>query len=403
MLCSLQNLKSKRNLKIIAKRLALFIFLLSIVGCKNDANRSGNLIQHQETPEEIEWLKDYKEATLLWGFIDDHGNEVIPQMYDDVRDFDFEGIALANYKGRWGFINKENNVVIPFQYLDAHPISNGLALVQGFDKKYFYINKIGRKQFDCPGQECQSFKNGLSTFGKGNLKGIIDTTGKVVMEAKYEDLQVLETSTFIAKYGALYGIINKQGEWLIKPQFDKIYPGKNKLIRAKKDNLYTFIEADNFNGKSNYYDYATDYVNGIAAVKKGENFMLIDENGKQQYVGNNHIKPGGEGKWLEEMDGKFRFIHSDGKPLNDQWYEAVYQFEEGLAGYQKGEYWGYLNQSGEEVIPAKLPIIWSCKEGKIRFISQEGYGYLSKDYELLVAPKYMEARDFVNGLARVAQ
>lgn len=389
-------------MKIIANRLALFIFLLSILSCKNDANRSDKLIQHKESPEELEWLKDYKEATLLWGFIDEQGKEVIPQMYDDMRDFDSEGIALANFKGRWGYIDKNNKSVIPFQYLDAHPFSNGLALVQGFDKKYTYINKKGEKQFDCPGEVCQSFNQGIAIFTKGASKGTLDTSGKVVIEAKYDDVITLNNQLFIAKYGDLCGIINEKDEWLLKPQFDKIYAGKNKFIRAKKGNLYTFVEVGNFKISSDYYDYATDYVNGIAAVKKAEKYMLIDENRRQKYSSKDHIKPGGEGLWIEEEGGKFRFINADGKPLSDQWYEALYQFEEGLAGYQKGEYWGYLNDSGVEVIPAELPIIWSCKEGKIRFISQGGYGFLSKDYQLLITPKYVEARDFVNGLARVA-
>ena len=61
-------------------------------------------------------------------------------------------------------------------------------------------------------------------------------------------------------------IINEKDEWLLKPQFDKIYAVNNKFIRAKKGNLFSFIEVANFKISSEYYDYVTDYVNGIAAV-----------------------------------------------------------------------------------------------------------------------------------------
>lgn len=73
----------------------------------------------------------------LHGFTDSAGHEVIPLVYNNVRNFD-NGYALAEKDDHWGVINKQGDVVIPFKYSRHNSRSsfNGLVSYTIDDKDY---------------------------------------------------------------------------------------------------------------------------------------------------------------------------------------------------------------------------------------------------------------------------
>lgn len=88
-----------------------------------------------------------------WGFIDKTGQEVIPLSYDMVGDFSPEGLAFAVKDDKYGYIRKSGDIVIPFAYDNASPFYGGYATVQ-----------------------------------KGEMWGLIDATGHVVLEPQFESI-----------------------------------------------------------------------------------------------------------------------------------------------------------------------------------------------------------------------
>ena len=168
----------------------------------------------------------YEDGKL--GFINRSGKEIIPCKYTGSSIFT-EGLAsvsLANsVKGEYGFINKKGEVVIPLKFIQAGTSSfkNGLAraTVGGktvlIDKKgnpVFKTNKgnIQGQSFGLvsvitkpnrKGWGWVNFKDefvidpvydyatnfnedGYAIVEKNGLKGVIDTTGKIILPLKYE-------------------------------------------------------------------------------------------------------------------------------------------------------------------------------------------------------------------------
>jgi hypothetical protein len=90
-----------------------------------------------------------KDEDGKWGFIDNRGNIVIPNIYDDEMSFS-EGLASVKKDGKYGYINNQGEEVISFIYDFAHSFSyDGEAKVT-LNGKDFKINKKGECVEDCP-------------------------------------------------------------------------------------------------------------------------------------------------------------------------------------------------------------------------------------------------------------
>ena len=199
------------------------------------------------------------------------------------------------------------------------------------------------------------------------------------------------------------GIINTSGNWIVKAEYEKIYPPVSQFSRVKKDKQWFFLNAQTLKTLLGPYKNAQDFQADHAIVVDGDKNKIINSTGSSIYESNGNLKPGGEGHWIEYTGDKCRMLKEDGSVLTDVNYDDFFQFKNGVAGFRKGEAWGYINDTGLEIVSPSLPIIWDCNESMIRFIGQTGYGYFDKAGQIKVIPKYAEARDFVNGYARVAE
>lgn len=132
------------------------------------------------------------------------------------------------------------------------------------------------------------------------------------------------------------------------------------------------------------YDEADFFTNGLAKVKKGDNYGMINGEGKEvlpvkynlieKYNDNIfRIAAGGKVKDGVLMDEKYGFATSDGKEILKPEYEEVGNFTDGLAYIKKGDKYGYINDRIEVVIPCKYNAVgkfnskgyvWVCEGAK---------------------------------------
>lgn len=136
-----------------------------------------------------------------WGFINKKGEIVIDFIYgvEKVHQFDVplvgyfnEGLAPFKKDGLWGFINTRNEVVIEPKYKKVNNFSEGLAGVSVNGKEWGFIDKSGHYLIEPKFYLTDVFKNGICAVQlnyQGEFRsidyymdGIIDTTGKVILE-----------------------------------------------------------------------------------------------------------------------------------------------------------------------------------------------------------------------------
>lgn len=286
----------------------------------------------------------------------------------------------------------------------------------------------------------QPFKDGYALFQLDALYGLVDRTGKVVIQPKYrhmsyDDANLIRIETLNNKWG----FIDKNDNIIIKPQFKFAEPFHDGLAAVQKHKKYGFIDK---NGKyviKPIFDRAYWFNNGLAAARIGDKWGIINQkgefvikpqfeyvdwisddvipveiNGKTgliNYKGEYIIKPQypalgfGHAKIsMVSLNGKPAYITKQGKILKTRQYDDIRHFQEGYGAVKLGEKWGLIDEKGKEVIKPVLEIEPIVSDGVFAFYgNNHKAGYMSVDGKVIIPPQYELAYNFSEGLAEVSK
>lgn len=217
---------------------------------------------------------------LLWGYIDKTGEQVIPMKFGPglisaVGNF-INGIAPALYghweNGKYGYINKYGNFIIPPIYKTADDFSEGKASVCRIKKKNTYNKADGypdiNQKYECsfidntgkvlfPFREYfyGKFSDGLATAchrvwylsSSRPSCGFIDASGKMIISQKFVNVGNFNNGyakVSVSLKPSLWGLINKNGTFVIKPIYSD--------LGDVSDGLISFRMGDEYAGKWGY-------------------------------------------------------------------------------------------------------------------------------------------------------
>jgi hypothetical protein len=237
----------------------------------------------------------------FWGLIDSTGKELIPPIYQEIRNPKPGGFAGFKKDGLWGIIKFDGTITVQPKYNDLGEGNsyfneavdttskgfkvnlggnygivdeNGKELIpikysmlgyssNGITPAYFKLDTTktglpvtGLTFIDSTGKELippavqfnnvSQFSDGLIAVGSGSdwkTKWIyIDLTGKQIVPGEYEETSAFVNGLAIVKKTGKYGVINKLGKEVIPFQFKEInrsetYPGLFK-VNVKGIKLY---------------------------------------------------------------------------------------------------------------------------------------------------------------------
>jgi hypothetical protein len=372
------------------------LLLLAFFSCGDDKKDA-------QVSNEEAYFEDYDSPRDKWGYIDTTGVLVIDKKYDDLRPFK-NGLAMANYEGKWGFIDKKGFEVIPFKYRSTFPFKDGLARIQNFDKKYGFIDKSGATVIPDTMGLVYDFNSERARAKKGDIYGYVNTKGKWVIEPQFK-----KCSNFVNGHARVYqfgkaALIGTDGKFKIPYEDgnDKLFSTESNVIRAKKGKMYRYYSLKNYKIVKDNVLNGIDFVDNLAALEKEEGeWDIVDINFRKKFsVDADKVKYGGNGNWIIVKDKKYKLFNSKGKEQTTNDYDMIFAFNEGIAPFEKNEKWGYMNEMGEELMPAVLPLAWEFKEGYARVLSN-GIVYMNKNMEYLVRKGFKDAHNFSEGFAHV--
>ena len=137
-----------------------------------------------------------------WGVINEMGEILVEPVFDYASWF-YDGLCRVELDGLRGFVNMDGEYVVEPKYFVARDFENGYAAVG--EKVVGYTQEMS------------------SDSGEGAVWGVIDTTGKVVVELKYDSLRFVESQgTAIAEIDGLYGLIDFEGNVLVPIVYEDI-------------------------------------------------------------------------------------------------------------------------------------------------------------------------------------
>lgn len=354
----------------------------------------------------------FKDANNKWG-VKNNGIVVVTPQYDYVDVF-FEGKAIVMLGTKFGTIDATGKVVIPIgRYTLVNPFSEGLASVS-LNKKYGFVDASGKEiitpQYDFAG----SFKDGLASVELNGKAGFINKAGKVVIPYKYGYCRIFSEGLSVVGINGVWdeqdyvqgkwGVIDKTGKELVPPKYDYIGYFAGGVAEVNIGGMWEYNEYDEptvYGGKWGAIDKTGkeivplkyDYL--ITGSYSQYGYMVVEANKKYGVVNAagvqltpikyDFIKPSSNepGIAVVNIGGKYDELFGElifnpysggsqgfvnfktGKEITPVQYANVGDFYEGLAmvnigavytqdaGYTGGK-WGYINNTGQTIIPLKF-------------------------------------------------
>jgi hypothetical protein len=332
----------------IVLRIALLIGVVIIVGyffLSKDESPSG--VEPTDTMDVISSLHPIKVNNLV-GFINQDGKIVIEPMFAQVtvtRGYTHEELIPVKQteKGKVGYIDKKGDFVIEPQFEAALPFQENAALVMN-NGKVGYINTEGSyiieptysiKDFPfSEGIETLFFSEGMAPVQvEGQGWGYIDKTGKLIVEPQYEFASSFKEGLAAVKMDGLYGFIDQSGEIIIQPQYQHALPFSEGLAAIQVEDNYGYIKKSSEVVISPKYSKASTFKEGLAAVYK-----KLTANGGETDLGTTV-------GYINKVGEEVIPISFEGDDYTN------FSFHEGLALVRRGFDFGFIDKTGEVVIP----------------------------------------------------
>ena len=246
-----------------------------------------------------------------WGFIAPSGAWVVRPRYDYVAGFS-DGRALVG-KGRtmgarrYGFIDAAGVEVVPTELPFAWNYSEGLALVRmrkndtvgvlesllariglraSTDTGYAFLDRDGTVAFRVPGLSAASFSGGLAPFERdrgwfqSSTWGYLDRDGNVAV-APTLDGPAFRHIDGLARAGesGQIGFIDREGAFVIAPEYDLAFAFADGLAPVKVDDLWGFVDTSGEVVISPQFRTALSFSEGLAPVQTETGWGFVNTSG----------------------------------------------------------------------------------------------------------------------------
>lgn len=191
----------------------------------------------------------------------------------------------------FAYIDSNGNWLSNDSYLEAFAFTKDKLAVVKTKNGFGAINLQGKLQIKDEFQYLSDFINGFAKFKKNNLFGLVDITGKIIINGQNNNLTyVNEFKWYVNGQKNKLGIFDINGKNIIPNKFKELNNfSKNGLAIAKQKNLYGIINKKGQFITPEKYSYISNFDElgyAIAQTTDGdiidENF-IIDSNGKEVF------------------------------------------------------------------------------------------------------------------------
>lgn len=250
---------------------------------------------------------------------------------------------------------------------------------------YGYKNELDEISIEPQYQYARKFFKDYAVIAQNDSLGVIDKQNNLIISAQYEYLRYIGNDKFIFGYRAKYfgeynlGLITAQNEILLQPKYNHIKPKNDYLLVTKQS--YKIVDS------SGIYD----------TRQISNNYGVVDS------LGNVILEP--VFSWIEflyndfviakiELNGNYALFDNKFKQLTDFKYMVIGDFFDGLSKVRKGDYFGYINIKGEEIIKCQYDLneifidslAIARKNGKAGIINTKNETILDFKYQSLGVP-----------------
>jgi hypothetical protein len=189
-----------------------------------------------------------------YGLINSHFEEVIPVIYDEMKNYIHLGYFKVKKEKFYGFVDTTGNVIIPIKYLKIGAIF--------LDDRIWFTNKEGKYGFlDRNGKEIiaaqydfvTNFYVNKAIVYKDGFAAFIDKKGNLLTDYKYKQAQYQREQFVVTNKDGDVGLLNAQLKEIIPCQYKRIH----EAVGAKKYYWWAILP----NGEQHKYKKEGERIN----------------------------------------------------------------------------------------------------------------------------------------------
>ncbi len=283
----------------------------------------------------IDYIPFKTDRDGMWGMIDREGNILFEEEFKSTPSVCREGVfAVQEEESVTLYLAEKKPVAIKGceDLLDAGMMSDGLIPIVRKGERIKFINKSGKEKFELKPHKSKeitfasNFTDGFATIvNEEGKSGIINTSGKVIIEPVYSQIFHMGDDIFFAEKDSSCLLIDKSGK-TIKKLKSETYP------------ISVFVE-----GKALFTHRFDGGRETLILDTKGERIKRISDEAKDQ------ITSIFEGGYIYEKEGSYGVKSFDDEIIIRAKYETIIPYN-GKFFVEKGEdTWTLLDEKGEEL------------------------------------------------------
>jgi hypothetical protein len=371
-----------------------------------------------------------------YAFIDHHGKIAFNRTFYAAHQFHAGHAQVALTSTSLPQVIDTKGDLLPDQYRNLQPFCDGLAAVELIDaakmtgRGYLmgYLNTNLEMAIPAKFDVAGDFRDARAivgiTVGKIDRKyGVIDKAGKYLIQPKYSDLREISPDKYAFRDNREYGIVDTSGEELARMKLadmGSFHEGMARIAVPKSADdrrgnwLKGFMDDAGKIVVKPIYDDVSDFSEGLAAVKKNDEWGYIDKTGAividRQFSGAYAFSEGlaavNTSVTKNPMfEGTFGFIDKTGKLIIPAIIYGAQRFHEGLAAVRfrvTANTYGYIDKTGQVIVGPTLAHCEDFHDGKGKVTVGDGanrkYGYVDSTGKYIIKPEYSMLGNFHEGV-----
>lgn len=342
-----------------------------------------------------------------WGYIDSSGNFLINPQYDALKAYRADH-AVVQSDGKWGVVNKKGKTVVPFRY-DAIDFLKGskepLLKVHIQSFQYGLLDTMGRIKVEARFEDIGTFKEDRLAVQQNGLWGFVDVEGKTVINCQYQQVQHFSEGKAAVKKNGKWGFIDRNGKRILPFQYGKVGNFKNGLFWSTTDGGNSYFDETGTMTIAGPFELAYDFEYGVARIVEDRKFGLIDRDGnyiiRPKYIDINTFDENQLAIVRYGSDRtRYGVINTAGEQIANN-YNDIRPYAEGRAIVKVKDQYGYIDTKGKLIIPANHARVSDFVEGKAVVQRNGECGYIDRNGNIVVDLAYSKCLEFDSGRAVV--
>lgn len=256
----------------------------------------------------------------------------------------------------------------------------------------------------------KAYSSGYYPIQTGESKwGYCDANGNNKIPSIYAQAQCFTSS-------GLAPVKNTEGEFYLidregnkkhvdveKKKIEECSPLLENKMAVKLDGRYCYVDI-NFKKLFGDYDYATAFNNGVAAVKEGQDWFIINGNGEkiqelpyQNVIFDERQMAFRNGCAFVQINDTYRMINTKGEQVGDQTWEDAKLFlsDQPTCVKSQGK-WGFIDVNGQWVVEPSYSDAKPFLNGLAPVLTDKGWGYIDLTQKNMVIPDEFDEADYFN-------